>query len=338
MSLSNPHKVLADRLSSWNKNATGKTKNKDIIWFPKPRTDLMDMRKILKFAYKKQLKNKSNGTGDFFIENRVAVELADLGTITRPGVGSQNTVSEYKEESTPNQPHVSSFRMLNRIYRLLGFVTRDLSNSNGYKLTDVGIQFTKFDGIFPSTIGNLSEKDFVVERLMNVSVFSIHDNLNMWDTRFRNRIVVNLLRCASIFGYITNYEAVVTAFSLKDERNPEQIKKIIQRLHKLHEDKIDMVDAYKECSIDPFNSSATNNAYDSPKVLTSLCRQTGLFESKTLRLIDTPFGDLRPLYKKMFNRKSSIKKPSVVNILTNYGKEILIQERKKRLVGFEELY
>ena len=69
MSLSNPHKVLADRLATWNKNSTGKTKNKDIIWFPKPRTDLTDMRKILKFAYKKQLKNKSNGTGDFFIEN-----------------------------------------------------------------------------------------------------------------------------------------------------------------------------------------------------------------------------------------------------------------------------
>lgn len=338
MMISGPHDILHNRLKSWGSPNTGKTQNKEIIWFPKPRTDLNDMRKILKIAHKKQLENQAKGTGCFFVENDVAVDLANLGTITRPGVSSDSTVNEYEKEQTANKPHVSSFRMLNRIYRLLGFVTRELSGSNRYKLTDVGIQFTKFEGTFPSTVGTLSEKEFVVKRLVNANVFSVHDTPSMWDTRFRNRIVVNLLWCTSLNGYITNHEAVVTAFALKDERDHKQVKKIIQRLHDLRSSKIDMIDAYKQCSINPFDSSATNNAYDSPKVLTSLCRQTGLFESSTVPLKESPFGDLRTMYKKMFSRKSSIKKPSVVNILTDYGKEVLKIENKKRVVGFEELY
>lgn len=338
MSTSDPHNELLNKLNRWKISGRGKTANKDIIWFPKPRTELTDMRNMLKIAFEKQQENKNKNLGDYFEENELSIDLAAMGSITRPGVSTSRTVTDYQNEQTANKPHVSSFRMSNRIYRLLGLVTRDLSGANRYVVTDLGQQYVKFDGPFPSKIDTLSECDFIVKRLVNANIFSVHDLPSMWDTRFRNRIVVNLLRCTAEYGYITNHEAVVTAFALKDERDPKQIEQMLTRLRKLHNNQIDMIQAYQECNVDPFDSSATNNAYDSPKVLTSLCRQTGLFERDTVGLKESPKGDLTPIYKKMYDRDSKLKKPNVVNILTDYGKNILNNEMDKRLIGFEELY
>lgn len=337
MSVSNPHQKLLERLNSWNQHGSGKTQNKDIIWFPKPRTEITDMRRMLKIAYVTQQKNVDVGEGEYFEENQLAKTLASMGSITRPGVGVANTISEYENEQTANQPDVSSFRMLNRIFRLLGLVVRDLSGSNRYAVTDLGIQFVKFEGTFPSKIDSLDENDFVAERLVNATVFSVHDEPRMWDTRFRNRIVVNLLRCTDKYGYITNHEAVVTAFALKDERDNNQVAKMLDRLQRLHSGKLDMVSAYQECNLDPYDKSATSNAYDSPKVLTSICRQTGLFESITVGTDDKRFGDIKKLYQTMFAVNSQLSMPRVVNVLSDYGRRVLKKELSKKVVGFDNL-
>jgi len=284
-----------------------------------------------------QLKNKEAGMGEYFFENELAEDLAELGAISRPGTNRNHTVEEYRNERTPNQPHVSSFRMANRILRLLGFTTRYLNLSNAYVVTHRGIQLSKFEGPFPAKISYLDENDIVVRSLLNANVFSVNDNLNMWDTRFRNRIVVNLLRCASVYGYITNQEAIVTAFTLKDERDEKQIKDMIKKIRDLNYGKISLIDAYRNSNVDPHSSSATNNAYDSPKVLTSLCRQTGLFERETYELKDTPYGDLRQKYKKMLGGRSAIKAPHVVNVITDLGRRVLDEEISKKLISFEQL-
>ena len=337
MSINNSHNILLTRLTNWNFFRLGKTQNKDIIWFPKPRTEITDMRKMLKIANIVQQQNTITGKGEFFEENQLAKTLASLGSITRPGVGIGNTVSEYKNEQTANQPDVSSFRMLNRIFRLLGFVARNLTGSNRYVVTDLGKQFIKFEGPFPSKIGTLNENDFVVEQLVNASVFNVHDDPRMWDTRFRNRIVINLLKCTALNGYITNHEAVVTAFALQDERDGAQVTQMLERLERLHSGKIEMINAYQECNLDPHNRSVTNNAYDSPKVLTSICRQTGLFESSTVNLKDSPFGDLKDLYNTMFHTSSELSKPRVVNVLSNFGRHILENELTKRVIAIDNL-
>jgi|CXWL01.1.fsa_nt_gi hypothetical protein len=337
MSQSKSIEKFTDRLKNWKKSGSGKTQNKDIIWFPKPRTELTDMRSMLKVAYITQQENLKSQKINFFKENQLAKTLASMGSITRPGVGILNTVAEYEDEVTANQPDVSSFRMLNRIFRFMGFVTRNSDIPNSYIVTDLGKQFVKFNGPYPSKIGSLDENDFVVKQLVNANMFSVHDEPKMWDTRFRNRLVVNLLRCTKVSGYITNHEAVVTAFALKDERDNNQIKQMLNRLRRLRSGVIDMTQAYQECSVDPFNKSSTNNAYDSPKVLTSLCRQTGLFENQTVSIIESSFGDLSNVYDPMFSVSSKLSKPRVVNVLSDYGKQILLEETTKRLIGFEEL-
>ncbi|MEM3602614.1 MAG: hypothetical protein QXN87_08095 [Candidatus Bathyarchaeia archaeon] len=328
---------LGKAFRKWGSLRGGKTRNVDIIWFPKPITNLNDMREKLKVALELQIKREKEEGEGYFVENEVAEELARRGAFTRPATSSEELIEEYEEEVTPNKPHISSFRMQNRLFRFLGWTTRRVGYENQYVVTDLGKQIAAFSGPFPSTIGHLSEKDLVVKSLVNFGVFSVNDNINQWDTRFKQRIVVNLLRVTAFYGYISNNELVVTAFALKDERDPEQVKKMIHRLQRLHEGKISMIDAFKEVNVDPYNSSAVNNAYDGPKVLLSLCRQVNLLHEKTIPLESSPYGDLRPLYEKMHRGKSAIKKPRVVNIITDFGRRVLEQELKKTVIWFDEL-
>jgi hypothetical protein len=196
---------------------------------------------------------------------------------------------------------------------------------------------TKFAGPFPSTLGSFSERDLVVKSLTNFGVFSVNDHINQWDTRFKQRIVVNLLRVTAMYGYISNNELVVTAFALKDERDPNQVEEMMDRLRRLHEGEITMVDAFKEVGVNPYNSSAVNNAYDGPKVLLSLCRQAQLLYKKTIPLELSPYGNLTPLYERMHRDKSAIKKPRVINVITDFGKDVLNQELNKTVIWFDEL-
>ena len=329
------YKELIGAFKKWNSLRGGKTRNIDIIWFPKPNTSLMDMREKLKVAYEQQLINKKDKGEDYFVENDVAERLAKNGAFTRPGTSPEKVIEDYRKEATADKPHISSFRMQNRLFRFLGWTTRRVGHRNQYFVTDLGIQMTKFDGPFPAFIGTLSERDLVIKSLMNFVVFSINDNIGQWDTRFKQRIVVNLLRVAAKYGYISNNELVVTAFALKDERDSNQMKEMMERLRRLHDGKITMIDAFKEVNVDPHNASAVNNAYDGPKVLLSLCRQTGLLQSS--KTMSTSFGDLRPLYLKMHKGTSCVKCPRVVNIITDFGKKNLKQQLEKKVIWFDEL-
>jgi hypothetical protein len=334
---SREHAALAEALARWQSLRGGKTRNIDIIWFPKPITNLTDMRNKLKVAYEHQTKRLRDGKEGYFVENEVAEELARRGAFTRPATGSEELLEQYEEETTPNKPHISSFRMQNRLFRLLGWTTRRVGHSNQYVVTDIGVQMTKFMGAFPSSIGMLSERDLVTKSLVNFGVFSVNDHIRQWDTRFKQRVVVNLLRVISEYGYASNYELVVTAFALKDERDSDQVEEMMSRLRSLHDGAITMVDAFKQVNVDPYNSSAVNNAYDNPKVLLSLCRQTGLLFPKTFALESTPFGDLRGIYVRMHKESSEIKMPRVVNVISDEGKEVLARELEKQVIWFDEL-
>jgi hypothetical protein len=328
---------LATSFKEWSSLRGGKTRNVDLFWFPKPITDLTDMREKLKVAYEQQLTKSEGKKEGYFVENKVAEELVERGAFTRPGKGKEKVVEEYEEEVTPDKPHISSFRMQNRLFRFLGWTMRRLGHRNQYTVTDLGIQMTKFSGPFPSVIGYLSERDLVTKSLVNFGVFSVNDSINQWDTRFKQRIVVNLLRVTAEYGYVSNNELVVTAFALKDERDANQVKEMVERLRRLHDNEITMIDAFEEVNVNPHDSSAVNNAYDGPKVLLSLCRQVGLLCPKTVSVEFTPHGNLKPLYSRMHKETSAIKEPRVVNLITDFGRGVLKQELQKKVIWFDEL-
>ncbi len=330
------HLALEVALKNWNSRRGGKHKNKEIVWFPKPSSSLVDMRNKLRVAFDVQEEKRASEGVAYFVENKVAEELAKRGAITRPGKNAEELVNEYKDESVPNKPHISSFRMQNRLFRFLGWTTRRAGYRNQYAVTRRGAQICMFSGEFPGQIGDLSEREIVIESLVNTSIFSVNDGIPQWDTRFKQRIVVNLLRCCARYGYITNNELVVTAFALKDERDPNQLDAMIDRLDRLHNGETTMIGAFTEVSVDPLDTSAVNNAYDGPKVLTSLCRQAGLLEEDTTP-VDDPALNVRDKYLEMYTGKSPIKVPRVVNVISKLGKKVLTEEEKKTLIWFDEI-
>ncbi len=329
--------TLTEALGKWDSLRGGKTRNTELVWIPKPITNLADMRRKLAVALKVQLGRSEELGAESFIENEVAEELVRSGAFTRPGTATDELMEEYEEETEANQPHLSSFRMQNRLFRFLGWTTRVPGKPNEYRVTHRGKQISQFTGNFPGKIGTLSERDLVLKSLVNWGVFSVNDNVDQWDTRFKQRIIVNVLRVAAEYGYITNNELVVTAFALKDERNPQEIDLMMDRLRRLHDGRLSIYDAFTEVGVDPDVNSAVTGAYDGPKVVTSLCRQVNLFEPETSQLKEAPFGDLRDLYAKMHQKKGKVSKPRVVNLITPLGEQILEQELEKATVWFDEL-
>jgi hypothetical protein len=331
-----PFKKIIKRVENWNSTSNDKHQNPDQIWFPKSKSDLIYYRMMLQYCCNAQLDNISKGNGAFFIENDVGKLLAEKGAMTRPGVGKSNTVSQYSNETSANKPERSSFRMTNRIFRFLGLTIRH-SISNSYLVTPLGFQWAEFQGQFPSRIGNLSEKEFLAERLINFTMFAPHDQPSKWDTKFKNRLVVNILRCADKYGYITNNELAVTAFSLQKE-TPTSINKMLERLTQLHDGKITMIDAFKECNIDPYTKSAVTGVYDSPKVLLNFCREVGFFKDPSEKISKNI--EIKKKYQKMHAYKGKernfIPIPEVINVLTDYGREILNKEIKKKVINFED--
>lgn len=316
-------------LSAVNRTG-GRTVSREIIWFPKPSTDLKDMRDKLKIA---MIQQRALG---FFRENDIAKKLVNAGALTRRALSPQDIIDQYQKETTANQPHISSFRMQNRIFRFLGWTERIVGQANVYRVTQLGEQISKFTGYFPGQMGHLNERDLVIESLMNFTFFSVNDELRYWDGRFRQRLFLNIIRMASIYGYITNNELVVTAFALKDDRNKEQIDEIVDRLHRLHDGEVTMPEAYKEVEVDPYNRSAVNNVYDSPKVALSLCRQAGILENKNITDAGLP-DNLSEFYKQMHQPRTQLSTPRVVNCITPLGRKVLESERTKTCVWFDEL-
>ena len=304
----------------------GRTVNREIIWFPKPSTNLKDMRDKLKIA---MIQQQALG---FFRENDVANKLVNAGALTRGALSPQDIIDQYQGETTANRPQISSFRMQNRIFRFFGWTERVVDQANAYRVTQLGEQISKFTGDFPGQIGNLNERDLVIESLMNFTFFSVNDELRYWDGRFRQRLFLNIIRMASIYGYITNNELVVTAFALKDDRDQAQIDEIVDRLYRLHNEEVTMPEAYEEVSIDPYNRSAVKNAYDSPKVALSLCRQAGLLEDKNIT-----DNNLSKFYKQMHQPRTQLSTPRVANCITPLGRKVLESEITKISVWFDKL-
>ena len=114
------------------------------------------------------------------------------------------------------------------------------------------------------------------------------------------------------------------------------MNQMIDRLNRLRNGKINIVDAYRECNINPRIKPAVTGAYDGPKVLLSFCRSLGLLKEDNITEYNN--GKLKDMYEKMFSTKSEISEPDVVNTITQYGKKILKQNYSRRLVGFDELY
>ena len=111
----------------------------------------------------------------------------------------------------------------------------------------------------------------------------------------------------------------------------------MDRLDRLHIGKLTMIDALLECNKDPFKKSAVTGAYDSPKVLLNFCREVGFFEDPSFIISKNP--SIQKIYDRMHKheaKRNFISNPKNMNIITDFGKEILKKEVDKRVINFEQ--
>ena len=228
-------------------------KLEEYTWIPKSKTYLREYREFLKVCF-----DIENSKG-YFNDRSVGEKMVKLRDIVDRDSTAESYIEKYKKKSIGNQSYVSNARMMIRICRWLGWITKSEGESK-FNLTPYGINLTKFSGPFPSKIAHLSEYDLMAKAFAKLKFYSVNDTPQYRNPRFKQRIFLNMLRVLSQFKYCSYYELVVSAFVLKDERDKKEFEKLLERIKRLKEGKITIGEALKECNLDCKNKSTVTGA------------------------------------------------------------------------------
>src|SRR3989344_9253589 len=138
----------------------------NVIWFPRSKTDPREIREVLKLALMAQ---EANPEG-FFNDKILGEKMARIGSINVLGLGGDKYIESYEGKSTGNVSYITNARMLMRLFRFLGLVTR--VKKGEYRITDLGKIYTNFSGDFPSFYESNSEEEMLLESLANFTFYS----------------------------------------------------------------------------------------------------------------------------------------------------------------------
>lgn len=300
------------------------------VWIPKSKTYLREYREFLKICYKIQEKD------GFFNDRNVGEEMVNCRAIVDRDSTKESYIKKYETKSIGNQSYVSNARMMIRISRWLGWITKQKDVSK-FELTPYGINLTKFAGDFPAKCGGINEQELMLRAFTKLKFYSVNDSPQYRNFRFKQRIFLNMLKILSNFDYCSHYELVVSAFTLKEERNKEEFKSALNRIKQLKGGKLTIGSALKEFDIDCKNKSRVTGVYDGPKVMLSFARQLGLVENIPVNRKLTP--QIFEEYKQMYRGSGHIKTSGVkfVSKITELGKKIVEKYSKEEIIWFDEL-
>lgn len=222
MKLLNKVKKLLEKFLKLNKMDKGYTGRKlvEYTWIPKSKTYLREYREFLKICYDVE---KRDG---FFNDRTVGEEMVKRRAIVDRDNTSDSYIEKYETKTIGDQSYVSNARMMIRICRWLGWMT--ISEGKGkFNLTYYGINLTHFEGGFPNKIANLNEYDLVLKAFSKLKYYSVNDSPQYRNTKFKQRIFLNMIKILSEFDHCSHYELVVSAFVLKDERNKKEYQILV---------------------------------------------------------------------------------------------------------------
>jgi len=174
-----------DLAISTSKGSSRKYPN--VIWFPRSKTDLQEIREVLKLALQVQNENPDS----YFNDKILGEKMARIGSINVVGKLGDEYVKSYKGKNTGDVSYITNARMLMRLFRFLGLVTR-LSPAK-YQLTDQGLIYSQFSGDFPSTINGVNEEETVLRLLSDFAFYCVNDDSAYRDPTFQVRPFIWLL-------------------------------------------------------------------------------------------------------------------------------------------------
>lgn len=285
-------------------------KHKNCIWIPKSKTNLKEFRNILKLA------NEIESKEGYFNDKLLGISMVEAGGIFDGSLTSKEYLDKYESKKTQNQSHVASARMIIRMYRFFGWVSRDKEKQAKYYLTERGKQIIKFDGEFPCITNGMNEMEIMRNDIINMRYYCVHDTIKYQDKNFKQRPIFNILYMLDKFEYMHNYEIVCSAMSLKNE-SEEEYNNAIDRIEKLRNYEVNIAQCLEEIGINPNDKSSLKGVYDAPKVLCGFLKELNLIEGKSLKQEEHDY------YEKVYTGSKHIKTVSNVFVITEYGKKIL---------------
>lgn len=302
----------------------------EYTWIPKSKTYLREYREFLKICLSVEQKNK------YFNDVLVGKEMVKIRAIVDRDNTADSYIEKYNDKTIGNQSYVSNARMMIRICRWLGWITKSKIDAK-FNLTPYGKNLAHFSGPFPSKISNISEYNLVITAFSKLKFYSVNDSPQYRNLKFKQRIFLNMLRVLSKFDHCSHYELVVSAFVLKDERNSDEFDNLIKQITILKEGTENIGEVLAKHNLDCNNKSTVTGIYDGPKVMLSFARQLGLVENMNVNKIDTP--KIYEEYSRMYRNSGYIRPHGLkmVSKLTDLGKTFVKEFTKKKIIWFDEL-
>jgi NAD-dependent dihydropyrimidine dehydrogenase PreA subunit len=304
---------------------TGRKLN-EYIWIPKSKTDLREFREILKICNKVEMRD------GFFNDRTIGEEMVSSRAIVDRDNTAKTYIKKYQNKKISDQSYVSNARMILRLFRWLGFASKDYNSgiSAKFYLTPYGKFFVKFHG-------PISEEELSVFRdaFANIRFFSSNDDIRYRNKIFKQRCFLSMMRFLDLLDYASHYELALSSLVLKNETKTE-IKEKLKRIQDCRKDK-SIAWLMSEYGLDCKNKSTITGIYDGPKVLLSFAKQMGLV--KEIDLKEPCYLDILNNYKKMYKNSGQISEKSIKKIsqITELGKQFIKKYKDIEIVWFDQV-
>ena len=291
-----------------------------VIWFPRSKTDPREIREVLKIAQTVQTESNDQT----FNDKTLGEKMAKIGSINVLGLKGDKYIAAYKGKSIGDVSYITNARMLMRLFRFLGLVTR--VKKGEYRITDLGKIYTNFSGDFPSFYEGNSEEEMFLESLANFTFYSVNDDPVYRDAKFRVRPFIWLLYNLSLEPQCI-FQLIVTAFASQSE-SVSEVKRIKSILEGLRNGNTNVAGEWKNVGLDPNDYSCVHNFYDSAKILVYLGNSLGLIDKKA-----------NPTYgKKIMGKARHLKQATTFYFVTEKGSKYLEKYLSKTPIYYEKLY
>lgn len=301
-----------------SKKSTRKYPN--VIWFPRSKTDPREIREVLKLALQAEEENPDK----FFNDKTLGVKMARIGSINVIGLGGAEYIESYEGKNTADVSYITNARMLMRLFRFLGFVTR--LNKGKYVVTDLGRLYCTFNADFPSYKNGVSEEKVLLDSLANFAFYCVNDDSSFRDAKFRIRPFYWLINTLCVEPQCI-YQLIVTTFASQSEKATD-IKRIKSLLDNLRSGNTNLKIEWEKVGLAPDDYSCVHNFYDSAKILVYLGVSLGLIE----KVSDPVYG------KKISGNARNLKQATIFYRATEKGKDFVQINSENNLVYYDELY
>jgi hypothetical protein len=292
----------------------------NVIWFPRSKTDPREIREVLKVALQVQEENPEK----FFSDKTLGVKMARMGSINVIGFEGNDYIESYSGKSIGDVSYITNARMLMRLFRFLGLVTR--FKKGKYLVTDLGRLYCSFGADFPAFNDGVSEEKMLLDSLSNFAFYSVNDDSAYRDNKFKIRPFFWLLYSLRLEPQCI-YQLIITTFASHAE-NGNEVKRITNILGKLRSGETNLKKEWKNVGLDPDDYSCVHNFYDSAKILVYLGVSLGLIKKSS----DPVYG------KKISGNAKNLKQATIFYLLTEKGKKFVEENFNKTLIYYDDLY